>query len=613
MTDRPNILCLVSEDCPPWLGAYGDPLARTPHIDALAAQGVRWQAACATAPVCAPSRFAILTGRHAPSVPPAQHMTAEAELPPGVITYPEMMRGAGYYCTNNAKTHYNCTVDPAAIWDESSPSAHWRNRPPGAPFLAVFNCMDTHESCIFHDQPGPVKPAEVALPAHLPDTPELRVDMARYYNRIARMDGFIGAHLAELDASGLSEDTIVLYHSDHAAPLPRSKRFCYDDGLRVPLVLLVPDRWRHLLPLDPGTRLDDPVSLVDLMPTFAALAGIDPPPGLHGQPFAGAGRQPRDWAFSARDRMDEHHDMIRTARSARYRYIRNYAPHRIWGQHYAFAWVAQGYQSYERLHLAGALTGAPARFWQAKQAEELYDMQADPHAVRNLAEDAGHAVLLLEARAALDRHLAETQDCGFVPEGTADEATAARDPDRLPLARLRDLAGAAIRRDPAELPRFLDALDDPCDAARYWGAQGLLMLACAGHAPPEGLAGRVESETAPAVRIALSEAMGHWGADRPAVAWLTAFLAEAGNPRLRVQALDALIALPLYPDLTLATATAAADDDDEYVRGAGEYLRQRLTGDYRPENAIFRFDRYAGGKAAGAVHTPPAALRSTSP
>ena len=248
---------------------------------------------------------------------------------------------------------------------------------------------------------------------------ESRVTLARHYNCIARMDSFIGERLAELSAAGRDEDTIVFYYSDHGSPLPRSKRFCYDEGLRVPLIVHVPERWRHLVRFEAGTRVATPVSLVDLLATFAALAGCSTPKTFHGRDFLGPDARPRPFAFSGRDRMDEHADTTRTVRSARFRYIRNYAPHRIWGQHYAFAWESPAYRDYERLHLAGHLSGLHDRFWRQKPAEELYDTAADPEAIFNLVGNAQYRAVLDEMRHALDAHMLAIHDCGLIPEGSA--------------------------------------------------------------------------------------------------------------------------------------------------------------------------------------------------
>lgn len=209
---RPNILWLVSEDNNPFIGAYDDRLAHTPTIDALGRRGVRFDRAYSNAPVCAPSRFAILTGVHPESFSPAGQMRAVAPAAGLLQTYPELMRRSGYWCTNNAKTDYNADFDPAKLWDVQGKTAHWRSRPPGQPFMAVFNYETTHESRLFKPVPGRVVPHQVRVPAYLPDTPEVRGDIAGYYNLIERMDGELATRLAELDADNLSDDTIVFYY-----------------------------------------------------------------------------------------------------------------------------------------------------------------------------------------------------------------------------------------------------------------------------------------------------------------------------------------------------------------------------------------------------------------
>lgn len=590
---RPNIVCIVSEDCPPWLGAYGDPVARTPNLDRLAREGVAWRVANCTSPVCAPSRFAILTGRHAEAVPPAQHMAAFGAFPSGIPTYPELFRAAGYYCTNNSKTHYNADIDPESIWDETSDVAHWRNRPAGRPFLAVFNTMLTHESCTFAPKPGPTQAGAVRVPAHLPDSPTMRESLVRYYNQIANMDAFMGERLAELDADGVAEDTIVFYYSDHASPLPRSKRFCYDEGLGVPMIVRVPERWRHLLPAAPGSMIEHaPVSLVDLVPTQLAIAGIGAPEGLHGRPFLGPDAEPRTYVFGARDRMDERYDFTRTARSARYRYIRNYAPHRIWGQHYAFAWEGEHYRDYEAAYLAGMLNPVQRRFWHTKPAEEFYDMSADPDAVHNLVADPAHAAALAAHRAALDAHMLAVRDCGFIPEGSPLQRWQAhRDEELYPLGAVMALAGRAIARQPENLALFGNTLSDPNPILRYWAAQGLLMLALSGTTIGD-LADALDEEEEPTVWIALAEAAGHGGqADRQARA-LVDFVRQSAEPRLQLQGLNALTSLAHDGSISLPLAQALSESTDEYVRGAAGYLALTSAGTYSPQSRVFRFDLF---------------------
>src|SRR4051812_32012130 len=248
---RPNVLWLVSEDNNPYLGCYEDPLARTPVIDGLAKEGVRYENCFSQAPVCAPSRFTLISGVYATSCQPANHMRASGKTPPGFRGFPAYLRDAGYYTTNNAKTDYNAPVDMKDAWDESGKRAHWRNRPKGKPFFAVFNFEVTHESSLFGKfQPlrDGTDPAKVRIPAYCPDTPETRADRALYYDQHRRLDGQVAVILAQLKEDGLEDDTIVFYYGDNGGVLPRSKRFAYDSGLHVPLIVRYGKNVRHLAP-----------------------------------------------------------------------------------------------------------------------------------------------------------------------------------------------------------------------------------------------------------------------------------------------------------------------------------------------------------------------------
>src|SRR6218665_223502 len=303
---RPNILWIVSEDNNPFIGAYGDKLARTPAIDGLARAGILYRNVYSTAPVCAPTRFSIITGVHPESAGPAHNMRAQAQLPEWLKGFPTYLRQAGYYCTNNAKTDYNSNLVADKIWEESSGKAHWRNRPANAPFFTVFNTMTTHESQIFQPLDGTVKPEDVRVPAYLPDTPTVRRDIATYYNRMEAMDGEIAAKLAELDAAGLAEDTIVFYYSDNGGVLPRSKRYCYDEGHRCALVVRVPAKWRHLAPAAAGSAIAAPITWIDLAPTVLSIASVTAPRHLQGTAFLGRdAERPKPYAFGMRNRMDE--------------------------------------------------------------------------------------------------------------------------------------------------------------------------------------------------------------------------------------------------------------------------------------------------------------------
>src|SRR3954451_20560222 len=309
---RPNILWIVSEDNNPYLGCYGDRLARTPTIDSLAKDGVLYENCFSTAPVCAPSRFSLITAVFATSCGPALHMRASGKGPSGMRGFPAYLREAGYYCTNNAKTDYNAPIDMKDTWDASGKNAHWRNRPAGKPFFAVFNHEVTHESSLFGKfEPlrNGTRPSDVRLPAYCPDTPETRADRALYYDQHRRLDQQVKKLLDELREDGLEDDTIVFYYGDNGGVLPRSKRFAYDSGLHVPLIVPFPKKWQHLAPAPAGSSVEAPVSFVDFAPTVLSLAGVKAPAHMQGRAFAGAAKgQDREYAFSHRDRMDERYD-----------------------------------------------------------------------------------------------------------------------------------------------------------------------------------------------------------------------------------------------------------------------------------------------------------------
>ncbi|GAA1018773.1 hypothetical protein Aple_026160 [Acrocarpospora pleiomorpha] len=586
---RPNILWLVSEDNNPYIGAYGDSLAQTPTIDALARDGVRYRNAFSTTPVCAPSRFAIITGVCPERISPAENMRASSTLPGFMRGFPEYLRQAGYYCANNSKTDYNTTIDMAATWDQSSGSAHWRNRPSGAPFFAVFNYMTTHESQLFAATDGPTDPDAVRVPAYLPDTPGIRRDRAHQYDRMAAMDAQLAARLAELDADGLTEDTIVFYYGDNGGVLPWSKRHARDDGLRVPLIIRFPRKWAHLAPARPGSVLDAPVTLMDLGPTVLALTGLSVPDHVDGQVLAGSRRgRPRTYAFGGRARMDERYDLVRTVSDGRFRYIRNYVPQRPYGQVNAYAWQLKSYQDWHRAHLAGTLDEVQERFWRERPAEELYDTHTDRDGLRNLVDDPRHRGHLNRLRRALDDHMIEVNDNGFIPEGSPAEGYEnSRVPGAYPLRRVKNLADRAITRDPGNARHFVRELAGDNEIMRFWAAQGLLMLGAGCGTYRQQIEQCWDTEQSPHVKVVLSELLSKLGSDRPAVTWLTDTLDNHQNIRVRLQAVNALTylgaaALPALPALDRAVAGS-----DQFLRNCGRYLGLVLRGEYTPETQLF--------------------------
>ena len=409
---RPNVLWITCEDTSPDLGCYGDPYAVTPNLDGLASQGARYTLAFTHAPVCAPSRSGIITGMY-PTTIGTLHMRSQGVPPPYVRCFPEYLRAAGYYCTNNAKTDYNFPCPPTA-WDECSRQAHWRNRPDRAqPFFAVFNIETTHESrCWPVDGPLQHDPAKAVLPPYYPDTPVVRRNWARYYDQVTRMDGQVAGFLRQLAEDGLGENTAVFFYGDHGRGLTRAKRWVYDSGIRVPLLIRWPGK------IAPGTVVDRLVAFVDFAPTVLSIAGIKPPEYMQGRAFLGEhAAPPREYIFAARDRMDETYDIIRAVRDRRWKYIRNFEPQKPYAQIIKYMEKMPILQEMRRLHGEGKLAGPPALFFrQTKPTEELYDTEADPHEINSLAAAPEHQETLQRLRGVLEKWMKETGDLGLVPE-----------------------------------------------------------------------------------------------------------------------------------------------------------------------------------------------------
>lgn len=589
---RPNILWLVSEDNNPFIGAYGDAIAHTPNIDALARRGILYRNVYSNAPVCAPTRFTILTGVHSQSAAPANHMRANAKVAGILPCYPELMRKAGYYCTNNAKTDYNCDIDPQQVWDDCSKQAHWKNRPAGKPFMAVFNSETTHESRMFVVTDGRVKPADVRVPAYLPDTPDIRQDYASYHNLMEKMDGEIGARLAELEAAGLAEDTIVFYYSDNGGVLPRSKRYCTDEGLRCAMVVHIPPKWANLAPAPAGSRIEAPVSYVDLAPTVLSLAGAPIPATMQGKPFLGPVAVTQPYAFGMRNRMDERYDFVRTVTDGRYRYIRNYMPFLPLVQNQGFSWLMKSYQSWDELHRADSLTPVQARAFEPRAFEEFYDLAADPDGIDNRITDPAHAARIAAMRRALDAEMLRVNDNGFIPEGASAEGyRTSRIQAAYPLRRLMVLGQAAARRDPRKIGLLRAALADRNDVVRYWGAMGLLMLGKTARPAAGQLTTLMRKDPSAQVRIVAAEALAHLGHGEEAVGALASLLGSDEAPMpVRLQALNAITRLGTAAKAALPALRAAAQVKNEYLPNAANYAIQQIEGSFDPRKPIFDFE-----------------------
>jgi N-sulfoglucosamine sulfohydrolase len=540
--DQPNILWVVSEDNTTLLGCYGDKIATTPNLDQFAKESILYTNAFSTAPVCAPSRNTLITGMYPPSLG-TEHMRSEYPVPTYVRFFPKYLREKGYYTTNNAKKDYN-TTDQTDAWDESSNKATYKNRKPGQPFFAVFNLNVSHESSLFE----PVKqlkhdPAKVKLPPYHPDTKELRHDWAQYYDKLEDMDNQFAKIVQELKDAGLSENTIVFYYGDNGGVLARSKRFMYESGLHVPLIIHLPKKYENLAPVKRGTQTDRLVTFLDFAPTILSLADIKVPDYMQGEAFLGKQQKPEhDYAYGFRGRMDERIDLSRSVRDKKFRYIRNYLPHRIYGQYLEYLWKAPSVQSWLDAYKTGKLNKDQSRFWEEKPAEELFDVQADPDNVKNLVSDPKYAKDLARLRKANENWLLSSVDVGLIPEAIVSEIakkTPLRDyakSGKYNVKYILETADQASSRNPAFTNNLIERLTDPDPTVRYWSATGLLILKA-----KSGKDALVEAakDQEVAVRIAAAEALYYIGENEISIQTLTESL-KTENSAARVQALNAL-------------------------------------------------------------------------
>ena len=431
--ERPNVLWIIGEDLGPEFGCYGDPVAHTPNVDALAAEGVRFDRAFTVTPVCSTSRSSLMTGQYAWSFDAQNHRSHRDggnPLPEGVRLLTHRLRDAGYFTANvrrfpdgvdlrgTGKTDWNFSVEGRPF-----DSDRWADLKDHQPFYAQVNFPETHRGGSWRDAQETadpkVTPDDVSPPSYYPDHPVVRQSWAEYYNAVNMLDRKVGRVLEQLKADGLAGNTIVVFLGDHGRAMPRGKQWCYDSGLRVPLIIRVPEGpWRPA-EYRPGDVSADLTEAIDLTAQTLDWAGLPVPATMHGRPFWGelAG-PPRQYAHGGRDRGDETVDRVRTLRDDRYRYVRNYFPERPWTQRNRYK-----QRSYPivplmaRLHEAGELTG-PAAAWMAdaRPREEFYDTQEDPEEVRNLADDPRHRERLLRMRADLEAWLADVGDAGRFPE-----------------------------------------------------------------------------------------------------------------------------------------------------------------------------------------------------
>ena len=428
---RPNILWLIGEDLCPDLGCYGNKVIRTPHLDRLAAEGMRFDNAYVTGPICSPSRSAIATGMWQISIDAQHHRRNPKDgyhLPRGVDVFTHYLSRAGYHTSNvitaadgvrgAGKTDYNFTLDTPPF-----DGTDWRQHAPGQPFYAQINFKEAHR--VWHRDPvNPVDPALITPPPYYPNVLAVREDWAMYYDSIQQLDTSIGKVLERLEREKLMENTIIAFFGDNGRAFPRGKEYLYEGGIHTPFIVRVPKQL-SIEGAGHGVVRKDLVSCIDLTVTTLELAGIKKPAHMSGVPFLGPRRASREFVYAARDRGDETPDRIRSVRDQRFKYIRNYHPEIPYTAENADRDVEiPTLRVMRQMHARGQLTPLQARFMAPrKPAEEFFDLASDPHETVNLADSPAHRKDLDRLRGAMDRWIAETHDTGAIPENPQNMQT----------------------------------------------------------------------------------------------------------------------------------------------------------------------------------------------
>lgn len=425
---RPNILWIIAEDTCPDLGCYGNRWVKTPHLDRLARQGIRYTNVFTTSPVCSASRSGFMTGMYQTSIGAHNHRSHRDDgyrLPRGVHVITDYLRDAGYFTANlkkvgdprwgSGKNDFNFLVD------KPFDGTHWSQRQPGQTFYAQVSFNepkpgDWADNATLLAPKQRVNPAELTLPPYWPDHPVIREAFGNYLDAVTRLDSRVGFILNQLETDGLADNTIVFFFADHGQAMVRCKQWLYDGGIHIPLIVRLPGRGQA------GTIRTDLVSAIDITATTLKLAGIKRPSNLEGQVFLGDERDPpREYVVAARDRCDETVDRIRCVRTKKFKYIRNFMPELPYTQ--LNRYVEQKFATMSvlrQLHAAGKLTPEQELFMAShRPAEELYDLQSDPHEVRNLSSSAQHSATLKQMRAILDQWIARTDDKGAIAEDSS--------------------------------------------------------------------------------------------------------------------------------------------------------------------------------------------------
>jgi arylsulfatase A-like enzyme len=484
---RPNFVWIMSEDnSVHYMDLYFKTGAATPRLDELAKAGVVFNHAFSVFPVCSAARSVLATGCYGSRIGTQYHRGGQprAQLPKDIRPVYEVMREAGYY-TASGKKDYNY-VYPPKNKEQNWHGGDWKKRDPGQPFFAKINIGDSHESRLHRTRINKNDEAEgqFVMPRH-PDTRTFRHTHRAYHRIMTTVDGKVWAIVDDLKKAGVLEDTFVFYFGDHGGVLPGSKGYVYETGLHVPLVVRLPENFRHLVDLKRGTRTDGFVEFTDFGATIMHLAGIKPPSGIDGKPFMGPGiskadLEARDEAFGIADRFDEKYDLVRTLRKGNLKYMRSYQPFNFEGLHNNYRYLMSAYKEWRDLYKAGKLNPVQAQFYEPREPEALYDVVKDPYETVNLAKDPAYADQLKKLRARLAERMKAMPDLSMYPESHLLQ-NAMQDPvafgqkHRAEIAELVDIADLSLLPFSEAKARIAAALKSDNPWKRYWG---LIVCSC---------------------------------------------------------------------------------------------------------------------------------------
>ena len=488
--ERPNILWVTFEDTSSYeFGCYGNKDVHTPNADSLAAQGIQFMNAWSVAPQSSPARSSLITGCYAPTygmdVHPVSYDT------PADIFFPQRLREAGYYCTNNSKTHYNSTNNNKACWDECTKTASYNSPKRGKdqPFFAVFNTVTSHMGRVrtFHTDGRRDYTKEgiytelLTLPSYVPDLPEVRSDYAGHLEAVQDVDTWLGFFLKDLKVKGLDDNTIIFFFSDHGGCVPRGKGYLYESGLKVPLIAYFPEKWKHLANGKSG-KDNSLVNFTDLGPTVLSLAGVKPTKNMQGKAIFGeyASKEERKVQFAFAANQLHHFMPVRAVTDGHIKYMRSYIPYRQFALRNYYQWGMPSNKAWDKLVLGNHNTNPDwALTFDAHPAEMLFDLDKDPGELHDLSSSPEYAEVLAKMRNELSNHIRNTHDLGFfLPTSrTGHVLYDVVRKEKYPMEELYKLVEAAGIGDIASLPLFEKAIASSHRDMRFWGAVGYAELA----------------------------------------------------------------------------------------------------------------------------------------